>query len=109
MITRVWSRLETYQAATPKNRYASVLQLRRDYPKASIDEIAEKLGEITGPPVSPRRFERTSSAPAPSSSNCSSWSCARRSIPPAHEDIEAEIYDLGLGYLYRRYTNPAEN
>ena len=33
VINRVWSRLETYQATTPKNRYATVLQLRRDYPQ----------------------------------------------------------------------------
>ena len=46
VINRVWSRLETYQASTPKNRYATVLQLRRDFPKASIDEIAAKLGEM---------------------------------------------------------------
>src|SRR5262252_5568203 len=48
---RVWSRLETYEATTPKNRYATVLQLRRDHPKASIEEIAEKLSEITHTPV----------------------------------------------------------
>ena len=54
VINRVWSRLETYQATTPKNRYATVLQLRRDFPKASIEEIAEKLGEITRTPVTPR-------------------------------------------------------
>src|SRR5215831_13234732 len=44
VIDRVWSRLETHQATNPKNRYATVLQLRRDFPKASIDEIAAKLG-----------------------------------------------------------------
>ena len=58
MITRVWSRLETYQAQTPKNRYATVLQLRRDFPKASIDEIAVKLGEITHTQVTPEAFRK---------------------------------------------------
>jgi RNA polymerase sigma-70 factor (ECF subfamily) len=29
--------------------------------------------------------------------------------PTSNEDVEAEIFDLGLGYLYRRYTNPAEH
>ena len=83
VINRVWSRLETYQATTPKNRYATVLQLRRDLPDASIEEIAEKLGEITrthGP--SPKPSERTSSAHAPNSSNCWSRSCARPSTRP---------------------------
>src|SRR3954447_11731202 len=46
VLHRVWLRLETYQASTPKNRYATVLQLRRDHPKASIDEIADRLGEL---------------------------------------------------------------
>ena len=58
VINRVWSRLETYQATTPKNRYATVLQLRRDFPKASIEEIAEKLGEITRTHVSPEAFRK---------------------------------------------------
>ena len=71
MINRVWSRLETYQATTPKNRYATVLQLRRDFPKASIEEIAEKLGEITPHAQSaPKPSARTSRGPAPSSSSC---------------------------------------
>src|SRR5262245_30952573 len=58
VIERVWSRLETYQASTPKNRYATVLQLRRDYPKASIDEIAMKLGEIIRAQVTPEAFRK---------------------------------------------------
>ena len=28
--------------------------------------------------------------------------------PTSNEDVEAEIYDLGLGYLYRRYTTLAD-
>src|SRR6516164_4891189 len=56
VLKRVWSRLETYQATTPKNRYASVLQLRRDHPEASIDELAERLSELTGSPVTPEAF-----------------------------------------------------
>ena len=29
--------------------------------------------------------------------------------PTNNEDVEAEIFDLGLGYLYRRYTTPLEH
>ncbi len=28
--------------------------------------------------------------------------------PTSNEVVEAEIYDLGLGYLYRRYTTLAD-
>ena len=29
--------------------------------------------------------------------------------PTNNEDVEAEIYDLGLCYLYRRYSSPSEH
>jgi RNA polymerase sigma-70 factor (ECF subfamily) len=29
--------------------------------------------------------------------------------PTSTEDVEAEIFDLGLGHLYRRYTNSTES
>ena len=29
--------------------------------------------------------------------------------PTSNEDIEAEIFDLGLGHLYRRYTTLADD
>jgi hypothetical protein len=29
--------------------------------------------------------------------------------PTSNEDVEAEIFDLGLGHLYRRYTNATES
>ena len=70
VIKRVWSRLETYEVNTPKNRYATVLQLRREQPKAAIEELAEELGEQTRrPPSPPKPSARPSSAPAPSSSS----------------------------------------
>ena len=53
VLNRVWSRLETYEAATPKNRYTKVPQLRRDYPKAPIEEIAEGLTNTTGASITP--------------------------------------------------------
>src|SRR3954467_8387263 len=58
VLDRVWSRLETYQAATPNNRYSSVLQLRRDHPKASIDEIAERLSQVTVLAMTPEAFRK---------------------------------------------------
>ncbi len=48
IIRRVWSRLETFEVNTPKNRYATVLHLRAGDPKASIDELAQRLGEQLG-------------------------------------------------------------
>ena len=29
--------------------------------------------------------------------------------PTSNEDIEAEIFDLGLGHLYRRYSTPSDD
>jgi RNA polymerase sigma factor (sigma-70 family) len=109
VLTRVWSRLETYQAATPKNRYATVLQLRRDFPKASIDDIAEKLGGITRTPVSPEAFRKNLQRARAKFIELLVQELRETIHPTNTEDIEAEIFDLGLGHLYRRYTNPAEN
>src|ERR1700743_1154198 len=53
VIKRVWSRLETYEASTPKNRYATVLHLRVASPKSSIEELSEKLAQQLGNRVSP--------------------------------------------------------
>ena len=39
ILERVFNRLDTYEAATPKNRYASILRLRHDNPDASIEEL----------------------------------------------------------------------
>ncbi len=40
ILERVFNRLDTYEAATPKNRYASILRLRHDNPDASIEDLA---------------------------------------------------------------------
>ncbi len=58
VLNRVWSRLETYQATTPKNRYASVLQLRRDFPDAPIEEITDRLRQTTGAAMTPEAFRK---------------------------------------------------
>ena len=108
VINRVWSRLETYQATTPKNRYATVLQLRRDFPKASIEEISEKLGEILRTPVRPEAFRKNLQRARSKFIELLVQELRETIHPTTNEDIEAEIYDLGLGHLYRRYTTAAE-
>ena len=109
VINRVWSRLEMYQAATPKNRYATVLQLRRDHPKASIDEIAEKLGEITRTPITPEAFRKNLQRARAKFIELLVQELRETIHPTNSEDIEAEIFDLGLGHLYRRYSTPTQN
>jgi RNA polymerase sigma-70 factor (ECF subfamily) len=109
VINRVWTRLETYQAATPKNRYATVLQLRRDHPKASIDEIAEKLGQITRATVTPEAFRKNLQRARAKFIELLVQELRETIHPTSSEDIEAEIFDLGLGHLYRRYSTPTQN
>jgi RNA polymerase sigma factor (sigma-70 family) len=109
VINRVWSRLETYQASTPKNRYASVLQLRRDFPKASIDEIAGKLGEMTRTQVTPEAFRKNLQRARAKFVELLVQELRETIHPTSTEDVEAEIFDLGLGHLYRRYTNHIES
>jgi RNA polymerase sigma-70 factor (ECF subfamily) len=109
VIKRVWSRLETYQAATPKNRYATVLQLRRDFPKASIDEIAAKLGEMIKTQVTPEAFRKNLQRARAKFIELLVQELRETIHPTSTEDVEAEIFDLGLGHLYRRYTNSTES
>src|SRR5262245_11249745 len=108
VITRVWSRLETYQASTPKNRYATVLQLRRDFPKASIDEIAAKLGEIAHTQVTPEAFRKNLQRARAKFIELLVQELRETIHPTSSEAVEAEIYDLGLGHLYRRYNAAAD-
>src|SRR6185312_16574273 len=105
VINRVWSRLETYQATTPKNRYATVLQLRRDFPEASIEEIAEKLGEITRSPVRPEAFRKNLQRARAKFIELLILELRETIRSGRTEDVEAEIFDLGLGPLYRRYVS----
>lgn len=105
VINRVWSRLETYQATTPKNRYATVLQLRREFPKASIEEIAEKLSEITRTPIRPEAFRKNLQRARAKFIELLVLELRETIHSTSTEDIEAEIFDLGLGHLYRRYSS----
>jgi len=109
VIQRVWSRLETYESTTPKNRYASVLHLRVGDPKAPIEEIAEKLGQQVGTRVSPEAFRKTLQRARGKFLELLVQELRETIHPSSPEDIEAEIFDLGLGHLYRRYAHEANN
>jgi RNA polymerase sigma factor (sigma-70 family) len=104
IIRRVWSRLETYEASTPKNRYAKVLHLRVGNPDAPIDQIAEQLSTQVGTPVSPEAFRKTLQRARSKFLDLLVEELRLTIHPATPEEIEAEIFDLGLGSLYRRYS-----
>jgi DNA-directed RNA polymerase specialized sigma24 family protein len=104
LLKRVWSRLETYEACTPKNRYSSVLHLRSDYPDGSIDDLALKLEEKTQVKISPEAFRKTLQRARAKFLELLVVELKETIHPAGKEDIEAEINDLGLGHLYRRYA-----
>jgi RNA polymerase sigma-70 factor (ECF subfamily) len=108
IIRRVWSRLETYEAGTPKNRYATVLHLRVENPDASIEEIAAILAEQVGARVTPEAFRKTLQRARGKFLELLIEELRVTIHPATPEDIEAEIYDLGLGNLYRRYSAETE-
>jgi RNA polymerase sigma factor (sigma-70 family) len=103
-INRVWSRLETYEASTPKNRYATVLHLRMDHPDAPIEEIAKNLGQQLGTPVTPEAFRKTLQRARSKFLELLIHELRETMDPASPEEIEAEIFDLGLGNVYRRYA-----
>ena len=109
VLNRVWSRLETYQATTPKNRYATVLQLRRDYPDDSIEDIAVRFSQDVGAIMSPEAFRKNLQRARAKYIELLIQELRETIHTTNNEDVEAEIFDLGLGYLYRRYTNPADH
>ncbi len=103
VIKRVWSRLEMYEASTPKNRYATVLHLRVGNPDAPIEEIAQQLSDQIGTRVSPEAFRKTLQRARGKFLELLIQELRETIHPATPEDIEAEIFDLGLGHLYRRY------
>lgn len=104
VIKRVWSRLEHYEATTPKNRYASVLHLRVGNPEASIEEIAQQLSEQTGSRISAEAFRKTLQRARGKFLELLVQELRETIHPATPEEIESEIFDLGLGHLYRRYA-----
>ncbi len=109
MIKRVWTRLDTYEVNTPKNRYATVLHLRVGNPKASIDELAQQLGEQYRTTVTPEAFRKTLQRARAKFLELLIMELRETIHPAEPEDIEAEIFDLGLGNLYRRYSSDLES
>lgn len=108
VIQRVWSRLDTYEATTPNNRYSSVLRLRVGDPDASIDDLAVKLAEQTGKRCTPEGFRKTLQRAREKYLELLIEELKVTIHPATKEDIEAEIYDLGLGPLYRRYSGSVD-
>ncbi len=108
VIRRVWSRLETYEASTPKNRYASVLHLRVENPEAPIDQLAENLGAQVGSKISAEAFRKTLQRARGKFLELLIEELRVTIHPATKDDIEAEIYDLGLGTLYRRYSSETD-
>jgi RNA polymerase sigma-70 factor (ECF subfamily) len=104
ILERVFARLDTYEASTPKNRYASILRLRHDNPDASIEELAERLSTTLGTRVSPEAFRKTLQRARIKFFDLLKQELRETIHPSTAEDIEDEINDLGLGYLYRRYS-----
>jgi len=103
VLKRALSRLETYEASTPKNRYATVLNLRRDFPEGSIEELSARLGESSGVKVTPESFRKTLQRARNKFFELLIQELRETIHPATDEDIEEEIQALGLGHLYRRY------
>lgn len=108
ILERVFNRLDTYEASTPKNRYASILRLRHDNPDASIDELAERLSEQIGQTIRPDAFRKSLQRARMKFFELLQQELRETIHPATPEDIEDEINDLGLGYLYRRYSSDGE-
>jgi len=105
VLKRALLRLETYEASTPNNRYATVLRLRRDYPKQSIDSIVQKLAEQTGVKVTPESFRKTLQRARAKFFDLLIQELRETVHPATEQDIEDEIQALGLGQLYRKYAS----
>ncbi len=104
IIKRVWSRLETYEASTPKNRYATVLHLRVGNPDAAIEDLAQQLSVSVNARISPEAFRKTLQRARKKFLELLVEELRTTIHPATQEDIETEIFDLGLGQLYRRYS-----
>jgi RNA polymerase sigma factor (sigma-70 family) len=104
VIKRVQSRLETYEVNTPKNRYATVLNLRVSNPDAPIEKLAEQLGHQLKARVSPEAFRKTLQRARSKFLELLVQELRETIHPSEPQDVEAEIFDLGLGHLYKRYS-----
>jgi RNA polymerase sigma-70 factor (ECF subfamily) len=109
VIKRVTLRLQTFEATTPKNRYATVFQLRMEHPDAPIEDLAQRLATQLGTPVSPEGFRKTLQRARSKFLELLILELRETIHPAEPDDIEAEIFDLGLGTLYRRYSEENPN
>ena len=79
--------------------------------QAHIDEmeplIAAKLSEQTGTKITPESFRKTLQRARGKFLELLVQELRETIHPATPEDIEAEIFDLGLGHLYRRYATQA--
>jgi RNA polymerase sigma factor (sigma-70 family) len=105
VLHRALTRLETYELKTPKNRYASVLALRRDNPGKSIDEIAAILGQQTNTKITAESFRKTLQRARAKYFDLLVQELRETIHPATEDDIEDEIQALGLGHLYRRHLS----
>jgi len=103
------SRLETYEVNTPKNRYHTVLQLRQANPKAAIEELAAELSQQISTHVTPEAFRKTLQRARAKFLELLIQELRETIHPCEPEDVEQEIFDLGLGHLYRRYSAGADS
>ena len=108
VIRRVWSRLEMFEASTPRNRYATVLHLRVNRPDAPIEELAEALSRQTECRITADSFRKTLQRARAKFLELLVEELRLTIHPSTQEDIEAEINDLGLGSLYKRYSSGAD-
>jgi RNA polymerase sigma-70 factor (ECF subfamily) len=109
VLKRVWSRLDTYEAQTPKNRYATVLRLRVSEPNAPIEELATQLSRRLNASITPEGLRKTLQRARAKFLELLVQELRDTINPATLEDIEAEIYDLGLGPFYRKYAASLEN
>jgi RNA polymerase sigma-70 factor (ECF subfamily) len=108
VLKRALTRLETYELTTPKNRYATVLALRRDNQGKSIDEIATLLSDRVGTRITPESFRKTLQRARGKYFELLIQELRDTIHPATDEDIEEEIKALGLGQFYRRYFSQSE-
>ncbi len=104
VLKRVWSRLETYEAQTPKNRYATVLRMRVNEPTSPIDEMAVRLSQRLNASITPEGLRKTLQRARTKFLELLIQELRDTLNPATREDIEAEIFDLGLGTFYRKYA-----
>lgn len=109
VLKRVWNRLETYEAHTPKNRYHAVLRLRVDNPDDSIDELVERMARTSPTTMTSEGFRKTLQRARAKYLELLIQELRDTISPATKEDVEAEIYDLGLGAFYRKYITSLED